>query len=164
LPLATAPAPRVEPPHRTASPGLAILLVEDDRDAAETLEQLLQMEGHRTRLAFDGRSGLEAFRELAPDVVISDIGLPDMSGYELITQIRRLEEGQRVFAVALTGYAQDEDVEQARRAGFDAHLPKAAPLERLHELLAQAAASERDRAPPSSTPRPGADGGDAHVS
>jgi CheY-like chemotaxis protein len=121
------------------TPGLDILIVEDNRDAAETLEEILRLAGHRTRVVFDGRAAAEAFRERPPDVIISDLGLPGLSGYDLARTIRRLEAGQRrVFAIAITGYAQREDVERAREAGFDAHLPKPAPLERLDELLAAA--------------------------
>jgi PAS domain S-box-containing protein len=143
LPLASAPAQRDEKALSLELPSLAILVIEDNPDAAETLEQLLQMAGHRTRIARDGRSAIEAFREFAPDVVISDVGLPDISGYELIRRIRRLERGRPSFAVALTGYAQGDDVERARAAGFDAHLAKPAPLERLEELLAQAVVASR---------------------
>jgi CheY-like chemotaxis protein len=144
LPLAHTPLD-VEPDvhEREGAPvptgSLEILIVEDNRDAAETLADLLQLEGHRTRLAFDGESGMKAFQERAPDVVICDVGLPDVSGHELIRRIRGLEGGRRVFAVALTGYALAEDIEHAMEAGFDAHLAKPAPLDRVDALLAQAA-------------------------
>jgi PAS domain S-box-containing protein len=139
---------------------LAILLVEDDRDAAETLGHLLELEGHRTRLAFDGRSALEVFRDLAPDVLIADVALPDLDGHEVVRTIRGLEGGRAVFAIALTGYAQADDVERAREAGFDAHLPKPARLERLDALLAEAASRTEaargaplpERAPPARQP------------
>lgn len=154
LPLAAAAAPRAERPRPAAPPrSLAILLVEDDPETAETLEQLLQLEGHLTRIARDGRSAIEAFRECAPDVVISDVGLPDITGYELMRELRQLERGRQVFAVAMTGYAQEDDVDEARRAGFDAHLAKPASLERLVELLAEGAASRREEG--TSSPAPG---------
>jgi CheY-like chemotaxis protein len=140
-------------PAAVAVPSLSILLVEDNRDAGETLEQLLQLEGHRTRLALDGKAATEVFLEQAPEVLISDVGLPDVSGYELLRRLRQLEGGARVFAIALTGYAQPDDVERAKEAGFDAHLPKPAPLERLDELLATAALRRAtgagERSPPS---------------
>lgn len=140
LPLARAPGAHEPRPAPAAIPSLAILLVEDNRDAAEVLEQLLRLAGHRTRVACDGRSATEAFREFAPDVVLSDVGLPDVSGYDLVRRLRLLETGRRTFAVAMTGYAQADDVERAMEAGFDAHLAKPASLERLDELLGEAAA------------------------
>jgi two-component system CheB/CheR fusion protein len=138
LPLAAAPAQRVSGSARAAIPSLAILLVEDNRDAAETLEQLLQLGGHRTRLAFDGRTGAEAFEESPPDVLISDIGLPDVSGHDLVRRLRDREQ-RPFFAIALSGYAQEDDVAKAKASGFDAHLPKPASLARLEALLAEAA-------------------------
>jgi CheY-like chemotaxis protein len=153
LPLAEAPVGAMAKPAAVAVPSLSILLVEDNRDAGETLEQLLQLEGHRTRLALDGKAATEVFLEQAPEVLISDVGLPDVSGYELLRRLRQLEGGARVFAIALTGYAQPDDVERAKEAGFDAHLPKPAPLERLDELLATAALRRAtgagERSPPS---------------
>ncbi len=159
LPLVAAPAVRAPRPKPSpaAIPSLEILIVDDNRDAAETLGQLLQLEGHRIRLAFDGESATEAFRELAPDVFVSDVGLPDVSGYDLMRTIRRLETGRPVFAVALTGYAQADDVERAREAGFDAHLPKPAPLQRLDEMLADAAARREEPKPPPRGADPGGD-------
>jgi signal transduction histidine kinase/CheY-like chemotaxis protein len=144
LPLAPAPAASPREPRRprraaSAPRRLDILIVEDNRDAAETLATLLRLEGHETRLAFNARSGFEAFRLAPPDLFISDIGLPDQSGYELVERIRQLEAGRRVFAVALTGHAQRDDAERARLAGFDLHLPKPVPLDRIEELLAEAA-------------------------
>jgi PAS domain S-box-containing protein len=138
LPLAAPPRERAPERPRAASPrSLDVLIVDDDRDTAETLAEILRLAGHRTRVALDGRSAADAVRSRAPDVIISDVGLPDLSGYDLIRMIRRLERGaHRIFAIAVTGYAQEDDVEQARRAGFDAHLAKPASLERLEEFLA----------------------------
>ncbi len=164
LPLATAPAAEQPKPVPVEVPSLEILLVDDNRDAAETLAQLLQLEGHRTRLAIDGASATAAFLELAPDVLVSDIGLPDESGYDLVRRIRGLPRGRRVFAVALTGYAQTDDVERARQAGFDAHLPKAAPLDRLDALLAEAAARRAGAEPPSPPRSAGTGDGSAPTS
>jgi PAS domain S-box-containing protein len=153
LPLAPAPEVRASRPLPVELPSLAILIVEDNRDAAEMLEQILQLEGHRIRVAFDGQSATEAFREFAPEVLISDVGLPDVSGYDLMRRLRMLETGSPVFAIAMSGYAQADDVERAREAGFDAHLAKPASLERLDGLLAEAA-SRRSEERPSSSPAP----------
>jgi PAS domain S-box-containing protein len=144
LPLAGPPeAPREARPGARAPSGLSVLLVEDNRDAGETLREILELQGHRARLALDGHAGLAAFLEAVPDVVICDIGLPDMTGYEVVRRLRLLPGGATVLAVALTGYAQPEDVDAARAAGFDAHLAKPPPLEELDALLARA--SERRR-------------------
>jgi PAS domain S-box-containing protein len=137
--LAVAPTPSPRPPVRS----LDILIVEDNRDAGETLADLLGLEGHRTRLAEDGRSGLAAAEEALPDVLICDVGLPDANGYDLVRKIRQLAGAHTVFAVALTGYAQPEDIDLARAAGFDAHLAKPQSMERLDALLAEAAAKLR---------------------
>ncbi len=143
LPLAPAPAtpPALSPYPRVGS--LEILIVEDNRDAGETLAELLALDGHRTRLAEDGRSGLAAVEEALPDVLICDIGLPDVSGYDVVRKIRRLAGAHAVFAVALTGYAQPDDVDRATAAGFDAHLAKPPSIERLGALLAEASAKMR---------------------
>jgi PAS domain S-box-containing protein len=139
LPLVPAPdvAPMLSPRSRVRS--LEVLIVEDNRDAGETLAELLALDGHHTRLADDGRSGLAAAEEALPDVLICDVGLPDVSGYDLVRKIRQLAGADAVFAVALTGYAQPEDIDRAGAAGFDAHLAKPPSLERLEALLAEAA-------------------------
>jgi CheY-like chemotaxis protein len=140
LPLIPAPMPAAPATARRATtPPLDIVVVEDNEDAAETLADLLALGGHRVRTAGTGGSGVSTVRAERPDVVICDVGLPDMSGYDVVRAIRTAEEGgSRVFAVALTGYAQPQDRDQALAAGFDAHLPKPPPLEDLEALLAEA--------------------------
>lgn len=122
-----------------AGAGHSVLIVEDNVDAGETLADVLRLLGHEPRLAFDGASGVSAFRERAPGVLLCDVGLPDTSGYEVVRRIRALPGGGEVFAVALTGYAQPEDVQRALEAGFDAHLAKPPSIEQLSRLLAGAA-------------------------
>ena len=133
LPLTTeAPAP-VEPAR---TPNLAtqrrILVVDDNRDSATTLAMLLRMNGNDTRTAHDGVEALEVANEFQPEVMLLDIGLPRLNGYEVAQSIRALPWGQKVVLVALTGWGQEEDRQKSRAAGFNAHLVK--PLD--HTALA----------------------------
>jgi two-component system CheB/CheR fusion protein len=118
---------------------LDILVIEDDLDAGCTLADVLQLEGHRVRVASDGHTGLALARERPPDVVLCDIVLPDTSGYDLAKAVRAEAALSRTQLVALTGCSDPEDQRRAVEAGFDAHLPKPATLETLHRLLMHAA-------------------------
>jgi len=139
LPLASARPAAAAVDRPRPPPALSILIVEDNADAGETLAELLRLQGHQARLAPSGGAALAAFGIARPDVLISDIGLPDMDGYEVVRRMRALAGGRDTYAVALTGFAQPEDVRRAQEAGFDAHLPKPPPLEDLERLLAAAA-------------------------
>ncbi len=114
----------------------AILVVEDNVDAAQTLADILELDGHRVTIAHDGRSGIELARRLRPDVVLCDIGLPDLDGYAVARELRRDGALRETRLVALSGYAQPEDRERAREAGFDAHLAKPPDLDALKRVLA----------------------------
>jgi len=120
-----------------AQPGLAatrrILVVDDNRDSAESLALLLELRGFEIRIAFDGQSALATARSFQPDVIILDIGLPVMDGYEVARRLR--EEGVTCQLVALTGYGQDEDRKRSREAGFDHHLIKPVDLATLAQIL-----------------------------
>ncbi len=137
LPLSTA-GPAVE--GRPAAAGEAgkrlVLIIEDNADAGQSLAEVLELDGHSVRVAPDGRSGIELARELRPDFVLCDIGLPDVDGYEIARTLRADDALRETRLVALSGYAQPEDVQRALEAGFDAHLPKPPPLDELGELLA----------------------------
>ena len=113
-----------------------IVLVEDDRDALESLRLLLVGKGHVVYTAEDGESGLELIRKEHPDVGIIDIALPRMSGYEVAEQVRAQQ--LPVFLIAMTGYGRPEDKRRAHDVGFNAHLTKPADLEKLDELLTSA--------------------------
>jgi CheY-like chemotaxis protein/two-component sensor histidine kinase len=142
LPLVAAPAVASAsgaPGANLGTAPLSILVVEDNEDAAATLADLLSLGGHRLRIACSGGTGVSLTASERPDVVICDVGLPDMSGYEVIRRVRASEHGRRVFAVAMTGYAQPQDREEALAAGFDAHLAKPPPLAELEVLLERAA-------------------------
>jgi two-component system CheB/CheR fusion protein len=112
-----------------------IVVVDDNMDAAESLASLLRLEGHLVRTAYDGSSGLAAVDADPPDVVILDLGMPGMDGFEVARRIRQRPEFSRVLLVALTGWAQDEDRRRCQHAGFDGHLPKPVEREVLRQFL-----------------------------
>jgi signal transduction histidine kinase len=101
-----------------------VLIIEDNRDSAESLQLYLELLGHEVAVAFSGAAGLDLARTLRPDVVVSDIGLPGMSGYALCAELRADPALAGVRAIALSGHASDADREQCLKAGFDAHLVK----------------------------------------
>lgn len=137
LPLAqAAPAAPARPGERAAQPSRRVLVIEDNPDAGQGLGDLLELRGHRARVARDGRSGLAAALEAPPDVVICDLGLPDMSGFDVARAFRRDDRLRATRLIALSGYAQDDDRERARAAGFDAHVAKPPDVEELLKLLA----------------------------
>jgi signal transduction histidine kinase/ActR/RegA family two-component response regulator len=137
-----------EPALAPAAPGmpttarrLRILVVEDNRDAAESLAALLDIWGHEVRTAYDGLAALRHAEGMAPDLILSDLGLPGMDGYELARQLRARPAFGRVVLVALTGYGRDEDRRRAVEAGFDHHLVKPPDLSALLELIRRVAAT-----------------------
>lgn len=118
------------------SPGLSrrVVLIEDNVDAAESLQLLLELWGHQVEMVHDGPAGLEAVRRFEPDIVLCDIGLPGgMDGYEVARQLR--SAGSTARLVALTGYGQQEDQRHALDAGFDLHLTKPIEPAALQKLL-----------------------------
>jgi CheY-like chemotaxis protein/nitrogen-specific signal transduction histidine kinase len=139
LPLRPAPAIPVESPlDKISSASLAILIIEDNVDAAATLADLLRLAGHRVAVAETGRAGLDAIAASVPDVLICDIGLPDITGYEVIRSLRAAAGPRRaLYAIALTGYAQPQDQAAVLAAGFDAHLPKPPDFDALQERLSE---------------------------
>jgi signal transduction histidine kinase/CheY-like chemotaxis protein len=126
---------------RPQSPqSLRIQVVDDNIDAAVTLATLLELQGHSVSVEHDGRGALRRARLVRPQVLLLDIGLPDMSGYELARQIRALPGMAGAVLVALTGYGQGSDRREAEQAGFDYHLVKPASMEQVEGILAQARA------------------------
>jgi CheY-like chemotaxis protein len=125
LPLAAggAAASVAGPDTAVASP-LRILLIEDNVDAAESARMLLGHQGHEVETAFDAEGGLSAARRFGPDVILCDIGLPGMDGYQIIRKIREDTELKPIYVVALTGYGREADRNQALASGFDLHLTK----------------------------------------
>jgi signal transduction histidine kinase/DNA-binding response OmpR family regulator len=142
LPLTKVAAPRPAGPN--AGPALAqngagvrVLVVDDNRDAAESLQLLLQLGGHQTQVAHNGPAALAACESFAPQAVLLDIGLPAMDGYEVARRLRQLPGGERLLLVATTGYGHTEDRRRSRAASFDAHLVKPIDLGELSSLLAR---------------------------
>jgi signal transduction histidine kinase/ActR/RegA family two-component response regulator len=136
LPLAEALAEPERPDGARASRvPRVVLVIEDNADGAQTLADVLELHGHEVRVARDGRSGIEAARELRPDVVLCDLGLPDVDGYDVARTLRREAALDRTRLVALSGYAQPEDRERAHAAGFDVHLAKPPDLEQLMDVV-----------------------------
>jgi signal transduction histidine kinase len=138
LPRAHGDAP-VLPVPRQAGAGsaglLEILIVDDNADAADTLSLFLGTVGHQLRVAYDGQSALELAAAAAPHVLLLDIGLPDIDGYELARRLRAMPQTAHATLIALTGYGQPEDRERAIGAGFDHHLTKPVDAAALVRLL-----------------------------
>ena len=111
-----------------------ILVIEDNPDAREMLRVALEVDGHRVDVAEDGPLGVEMARSSRPDVVLVDIGLPGLNGYEVAKQVRALF-GRHVRLIAVTGYGRPEDRSRTEAAGFDAHLTKPVSSERIAEAL-----------------------------
>jgi two-component system CheB/CheR fusion protein len=128
--LSPLPLPRPRPAR--------VFVVEDNLDAALTLVDLLEIWGYEVRAAHDGLAAVEVAPEFHPDVVLLDIGLPGIDGYEVARRLRRRPELDGLLIVAVTGYGQDSDRQRAREAGCDHHLVKPVDLEVLRRLLADA--------------------------
>jgi len=115
-----------------------VLLVEDNVDAADALAMLLELLGHEVIVAHDGLAALECLEGRRPDVMLVDIGLPGIDGFEVARRVRAHERGRGVLLVALTGYGREDDKERTRAAGFDHHLTKPVQLDALQGLVATA--------------------------
>jgi signal transduction histidine kinase/CheY-like chemotaxis protein len=116
-------------------PARRILIVDDSRDGGESLAMLLRVLGAEVALAHSGRTALECVDSFRPDVVLLDIGMPGMDGYEVARRIRANPENRQMSLIALTGWGQDEDRRRSVAAGFNHHLVKPADLEQLRQLL-----------------------------
>jgi CheY-like chemotaxis protein len=137
LPLAPAPAavanakpkaPSVEPRR--------VLVVDDNEDAAKAISTTLRIFGHEVRTAFDGTTAVELAVEFQPDLVLLDLGMPKMDGYEAAKRIRADVANSEVFLVAVTGWGAEADRRRTRAAGFDQHLVKPLTLDALTRLIA----------------------------
>ena len=127
------------------SPVCRVLVVDDSADGAAMLADSLESMGHEVRVAHDGRAALDAAAAFHPDVAVLDIGLPEMSGYELAAHLRELPGGRAIRFVAATGYGRSRDRVTSMAAGFDDHLVKPVNLDRLREIVAQAATAKATR-------------------
>jgi CheY-like chemotaxis protein len=139
IPAIEAPAePQASAARIVPEPSRHILLIEDNADACETLRALLEMHGHHVDIAADGVTGLERALSLQPEVVLVDVGLPRMDGYEVARRIRASKGIRRPMLVAVTGYGAPEDRQRALDAGFDAHVTKPVEYSTLLPLIAGA--------------------------
>jgi CheY-like chemotaxis protein len=132
------PEPSKPPPEPEPAKGrtLRILVVEDEVATAEMLGMLLELWGHTVQTVHDGPAALAAASTFRPEVVLCDIGLPAMNGYQLARQLRQQEGLNKAVLIAITGYGQEEDRRRAREAGFDHHVIKPVDPAALEKLLA----------------------------
>jgi signal transduction histidine kinase/FixJ family two-component response regulator len=145
LPRASGPcADEVAIPQTTSAGSRRILIVEDQRDAAEMLAMVLTAQSHQVRVVGDGHAALGIVGQFRPDLMLIDIGLPGMSGYDLAERIRSERTLPNVFLVALTGYGSPEDRSHALRCGFDRHVVKPIDDRGLDELVRQASQPRRN--------------------
>ncbi|RYD66287.1 MAG: PAS domain S-box protein [Verrucomicrobiaceae bacterium] len=115
---------------------LRILIVDDNRDSADLLALILQKDGHLTHRAYDGVEALDAITAFSPQLILLDLGLPRMNGYDVCRTTRRTPQGEATFIAALTGWGQESDRQETRAAGFDAHFVKPVRLPELKQFIA----------------------------
>jgi CheY-like chemotaxis protein len=126
----------VEPERTKAATSQRVLIVDDNKDSADSLAMLLRLIGSEVRTAHDGRSALQEAGSYQPDMILLDIGLPGLSGYEVARRLRDQPALGSVILIALTGYGDEETRRRAKLAGFDHHLHKPVDLDVLRRLLA----------------------------
>ena len=131
-----APPPLMTDPAPTASVRRRILIADDNKDAAESLSMVLELAGHEVRVAHLGRTALSLAQAFRPDTALLDIGMPDLSGYEVARDLRREPWGTRIQLIALTGWGQENDRRRAIEAGFDHHLTKPIDPDQLEAVIA----------------------------
>lgn len=141
--MTAAPSPSRSAEPVKASGCCSVLVVDDNADSAESLAMLLRLSQHDVRTAHDGPAALQAAKDFQPDVVLLDIGLPDMNGYEVAKKIRQVAALKATVLVAITGYGREDDRKLAEDAGFDHHLIKPADIEKVSQILATVCVSER---------------------
>jgi PAS domain S-box-containing protein len=115
---------------------LRVLVVEDNRDAADALHDLLELAHHEVEVAYSGRDGVELAVRFRPDVVLCDLGLPEMDGYAVARALRQRPETRDTWLIAVTGYGQEEDRRRCHEAGFDLHVTKPVDIARIRQILA----------------------------
>jgi CheY-like chemotaxis protein len=135
LPLIERPGASASEAEHIAVARKRILIVDDNQDAADSLALLLQLDGHDTLAVYSSGDALKRAPSYQPDVMLLDIGLPDMNGYEVAVQLRRDGGAHRIRLIALTGYGQAGDLARAKAAGFDDHLMKPVEWPALQRAL-----------------------------
>ena len=138
-------APGVEDELAATKSSLRILIVDDNRDGTDSLAEMLRMMGNDTRTAYDGQQGVAVAGEYRPDVILLDIGLPILNGYEACRLIRRRPWSQDVLLIAVTGWGQDEDRRRSHEAGFDHHMVKPVDPQALMRMIAAVHAGRADQ-------------------
>ncbi len=141
--MAPKPPGSIEPGSPAPSTSRQVLIVDDNVLSAETLALLIGLSGHEAHVAHSGFAALEAAEAYHPDVVLLDIGLPGMDGYEVARCLRRNQAHRSTLIVAVTGYGQDEDRRKSKEAGFDHHLVKPLDYPHLETLMGQHARTAR---------------------
>jgi PAS domain S-box-containing protein len=138
LPTLSQPIPFRPTPNQTTTgaSGHRIVVVDDNRDAADTLAMLLKLKKHEVHIRYGGREAVAAAQSLRPEVMLIDIGMPEMDGYETCRLIHQQPEGKNIMLLALTGYGQEEDKRRSEEAGFDGHFVKPVDLAALTQWLA----------------------------
>jgi CheY-like chemotaxis protein len=122
-----------------------VLVVDDNRDGAETLAVLLHALGHEVRSEFSGHSAFRTVLDFAPDIVLLDVGLDGISGYDIGRMLRADPRTRDIFIVAITGFSDEDNRQRSFEAGFDAHRIKPAEIADLQQLLAQGLRQRADR-------------------
>ena len=112
-----------------------ILVVDDNRDAADSLAMLIRSLGHEVKTVYDGHAALEEATTFQPDMALVDIGMPGIDGYETVMQLRQRRGNVHLIVIAVTAWTRDEDKRRAYDAGFDLHVAKPVDAEKLKELL-----------------------------
>ncbi len=127
--------PDAAPSHPARS--MRILIADDHRDSANSMALLMRMGGHEVAVAYDGEEAVKMAEDAPPDVVLLDIGMPRLNGYEVAQRLRTQPRGRELVLIATTGWGQEEDRRRSARSGFDAHLVKPVDHQALLEVLVQ---------------------------
>jgi CheY-like chemotaxis protein len=125
-------------PHFWTAPAgrsLLVLVVDDNPDCGESLAMLVRLYGHRAQIVGNGGAALQAVQALQPDVVLLDIGMPSMDGYEVAKRLRSLDLAKRPLLIAVTGFGQDTDRKRSAEAGIDLHFLKPVEPDQLQQVL-----------------------------
>ena len=132
-----------------------VLLIDDEPDLAEGLAEILRLDGHEVEVARDGPSALELARRLRPELVVCDLGLPGMDGYEVAARLRASPETAACHLLALSGYGDHDALRRTQEAGFDRHLTKPVGSRELREILAAESEPPRGASRPDPDPLDG---------
>jgi CheY-like chemotaxis protein len=127
-----------EQAREEAAGGLRVLVIDDNRDSADSATDVLRLLGNQVESAYDGERGVAAARRLRPHMILIDLAMPGMDGFEVRQQLRDAGDAANAYLVAMTGFGNEEDKQRTRAAGFDAHLTKPVELDALVSLLNEA--------------------------